>query len=187
MQRIHFLVFLALAVAVVLPLRSGAAEIPAGALEFGLSGGFERSDFEDVGLNQLMLHMRMARSITRRIALGGSLDLEYVAEDSGTDANSVGVTGDFILNFPTSGNAVPFGQLSVGVTHWGGDLYDDSELTQILPFLGAGVRVFVGDHASMNALVGYRHQVNVFGVKDVDSNDFVLSLGLSVFPTGVQL
>jgi hypothetical protein len=168
------------------PLDSDAGEIGKGTLELGLAGGFERTSIEDEKLNSLDLQTRLTWSLTNRVAMGGTVAFAHLSSDSGGDATSMGLTADFILNFPTQSNVVPFGQVSLGVTTWGGDVYDDPELTFVLPFVGGGFRVLVGDHASVNVLAGYRHQSNAFGIKDLTAHDIVLSFGLSVFPGGIQ-
>ena len=185
-KRIATLSWVTLIALLTIPLDANAGEIGKGTLELGLTGGFERTSVEEEKLNSLDLQTRLTWSLTNRVAMGGTVTFEHFSSDSGADATSMGLTADFILNFPTQSIVVPFGQVSLGVTTWGGSLYDDPELTLVLPFVGGGFRVLAGSHASVNVLAGYRHQSNAFGIKDVTAHDIVLSFGLSIFPGGIQ-
>ena len=162
------------------------AEIGKGTLELALAGAFERTSFEDSDLTSFDLGTRLTYSLTNRFATGGTVGFSHLSTASGNDATSVYVGVDFVANFPTQSSIVPFAQLSFGLTSWAGDFYDDADLTYSLPFVGAGFRTILGDHASVNILAGYRHQVNAFGVEDITAHDIIVSFGLSVFPNGIQ-
>lgn len=163
-----------------------SATLGRGTVELGLAGGFDRSEIEDYAITSLDLQTRLAWSVSSRVALGGSLNFSHASEDSGADLTNFGLTADCYLNFPTEGNVIPFIQLSMGVNRWSGDIYRDPEPGWILPFIGAGFRVLMGDYASVNVRAGYRYQKNAFGLEDVNSHDILLGFGLSVYPGGIQ-
>jgi hypothetical protein len=162
------------------------AEIGKGTVELGLAGGFERANVEETSLTTLDLGARLTYSFTNRVAAGGTIAFTHFSWEEGFDETSLGATADLIVNFSSGSSVVPFGQLSVGLTNFSGDLFDDAELSYILPFVGAGFRTLLGDYASVNVVAGYRHRTNFLGIKDISSHDIVLSFGLSVFPGGIK-
>jgi len=97
-------------------------------------------------------------------------------------ATAAGLIGGVALNFPSSGNVVPFLRGSVGFLAHSGDLYVDNATTVIAPLLEGGLRVMVGKSAAVNFVLGYQHRTNAFGVQDQSENSVTLGVGLSVFP-----
>ena len=163
-----------------------AGEIGKGSVELALNGAFEHTSIEEAKLTNVDLGTRLTYSLTNRFAVGGTVGFSHLSTESGLDTTSLGLSADLIVNATTSSSVIPFIQISLGMTTWSGTAYRDAELSATLPFVGAGLRTLMGDHASVNLLAGYRYQKNAFGIKDVNAHDIVVSFGVSVFPSGIQ-
>ena len=57
----------------------------------------------------------------------------------------------------------------------------DYETTLMIPALGAGLRVFLSDSASLNFEAYYNYQTNALFVEDISGHAFGLRAGFSVF------
>jgi hypothetical protein len=169
-----------------LAVPAGAAEIPRGTLELALAGGFERSEIEDSSFTTVEFGTRLSKSLSNRFATGMTIGYAHDTTDAGFDRTSLGLNLDLIANFPSGSRVIPYGQLSVGLTTYSGTFYDQTEVGYTFPFIGVGIRSLVGDHASVNLLAGYRHQIRALGLDDTNANDILVTFGISVFPNGIQ-
>lgn len=172
-----------------------ASRIGAGTLEFHGSGGFGhervRFDGEFVGsITQASVSLGLATGVTDMLMLGGSILFDYASvdpESGGSYNQSVfRFTGDVILNLPADGSLVPFVQSSIGLINWSASGASDLDMTLVLPFVGGGFRVLMGDHASFNVAAGFEYHARAQGDSDTSSHDFAVRFGLSAFPKGLE-
>jgi hypothetical protein len=90
---------------------------------------------------------------------------------------TLGVTG----NLSTSGAMIPFLSLDAGVLAYSGDSYNNAETSTLAPAVTAGVRWMIKSSASVNFTATYAHVLNATGSKDVDGNQVLLGVGVSLF------
>ena len=100
---------------------------------------------------------------------------------STTTATSFGLLAGVRFNFTTEGSVVPFVGGALGVQKFSGDL-GGGNASFILPRIEAGIRLMVGRTAAIVFAGNYQHENTAAGVKDLSSNDFTLSAGVSIFP-----
>lgn len=116
---------------------------------------------------------------------GGPLVVRQSISDPGfgsESGTSIGFTGGVQLNFASGGQMVPFVRAAFGIVGNSGVLSLGTETTTIAPILVAGLRVLVGNSASVNFGVGYQHASKALGVQDLSSSTFGLDIGVSIFP-----
>jgi hypothetical protein len=185
----------AAAISMMLVEPAKAGRIGEGTIEFQGSGSFDhervRVDGNFVGsITQASMSLGLATGITDMLMLGGSILFDYASLDpeSGASYNQsvFRFTGDVILNFPVDGSLVPFVQSSIGLINWSATGESDVDMTLVLPFVGGGFRVLMGDHASFNVAAGFEYQARAQGDADTSAHDFVVRFGLSAFPKGLQ-
>lgn len=130
--------------------------------------------------------LRLGYFFTSMIEVAGGVLYGYDKTDPET-AEEVkdsyyGVRGDVILNLPTDGPIVPFVAGGVGFVAYGNeDIYGD-ESSLIFPVIAGGIRVLMGNSASLNLTASYRKTSNFGGMKDFDSSTFRIGVGVSAFP-----
>lgn len=90
------------------------------------------------------------------------------------------------MNVPTEGRIVPFVQASVGLIHWSASGDAGLDMSLVLPFVGGGFRVLMGEHASFNISAGFEHHTNALGDSAASSRNFGVRFGLSAFPKGLE-
>lgn len=177
-------------------VRTEAAGIPLGSSELRLSAAFDHLDINTDGgddvatLDEAQIAFGYFHAISGQVQVGGSLGLLYQAIDieGGGSASQAAMrwTGDVIVNFSASQSVIPFAQLSFGLIHWSDDDDTDYDLTLILPMIGVGMRVPVGESAAVVALLGFENQLSAQGSDDLQAFDFGLHLGISAFPGGLR-
>jgi len=96
------------------------------------------------------------------------------------DASAFGVICGPVLDFGGGGPVVPHVQGGIGVLNHGGDVHEDSQAALILPQLGAGVRLMVGESASINCGAFWQHLSNAEGVEDLSASQSGIGMGTSV-------
>lgn len=172
---------------------SESSELGKGAIEISPSLAFSHSSYSSSGTTDLTtttldVSGLVGYFVSDLVELGGGPLASYQSVDLGggffggsQSATSIGLIGGVGLNFVSSGNVVPFVRGSLGFLSNSGDV-SGTKTTIIVPLLEGGLRVMVGNSASVNFAVGYQHQSNALGVQDESANIVTLGVGVSVFP-----
>jgi len=192
MRRRHaILVLLTLALGLASAGPSHAAGLAKGTLELGPSLAYAHSSYEfqgssDFSTTTLDVNAFLGYCLNPRVELGGSVLVSYQSVEfpgsifGNASATSAGLTGGITLNFSTAGNAVPYLRASLGFLANSGDA-TEHETTVLAPMLEGGLRLMVGNSASVNFAVGYQHRSDAFGVQDESANVITFGVGVSVF------
>lgn len=168
---------------------SQAALLGKGALELNPSLAFSHNSYSaggssDFTTTTLDVSAFVGYFTSDLVEIGGGLLVSYQSIPgiftSRLSATHIGLTGGVTLNFATSSNVVPYLRGSVGLLDNSGDT--GHETTYLAPLLEGGLRVMVGQTASVNFAAGFQHQTNAFGVQDESANIVTFGVGLSVFP-----
>jgi hypothetical protein len=103
-----------------------------------------------------------------------SVDIEGLGSDSNTAS---AFSGGLRVNFPASGEVLPFVGAGVGVQSNG----SGSETSIIAPYATGGMRILVRGSAAVEFAAKYEHVTNYLGGKDLDGSVFGATIGLSLF------
>lgn len=95
---------------------------------------------------------------------------------NGTKTTSVGALAGLTYNFNPSQRLVPYGTVAFGALFYGGFSFDQPAV--LAPSLTAGLRVLVGDAASVNVSLGYQRERN----DHERQNRILAGAGVSIFP-----
>jgi hypothetical protein len=171
---------------------SESSDLGRGAIELNPSLTYSHNSFSgfagtDLTTTTVDVSGLIGYFVSDMVELGGGVlvsyeSLDYGGPGSAVSATAAGLIGGVALNFPTSGNLVPFVRGSAGFVSNSGDLYVDNATTVIAPLLEGGLRVMVGESASVNFVVGYQHRSNAFGVQNQSVDSVTLGVGVSVYP-----
>jgi hypothetical protein len=171
-----------------------AGGIEKGTVELVPSTGFSYSSYSDDNDNSLKItNVRFGGNVGYFFTEMFELQVGLLVNHTGYDPDGggsvsytdTGVSGLFAVNFPTDGAAVPFVGAGLGMALHGGDVDDDEDNTTIMiPTIVGGVRILVGNSASVNLGVSYEHQTNALGIEDVSGNVIMMNVGISVFVKG---
>jgi hypothetical protein len=166
-----------------------AASLTKGTLELETSVDLTHSAFTSSPVNSTTYFsgsVGAAYSVTSLLQVGGAVDLAHFGQESDSlgsfSDNAYGASADLTANFPTPNNLIPFVRAGVGFETFSGDTYARTTTSVIAPYVRAGVRVLVGNSASVNLSLTYRHETNADGNKGEGANVVGLSAGLSIFP-----
>jgi hypothetical protein len=120
--------------------------------------------------------------LTPNWEIAPGIDLTSVSGGGSTVTDFTG-TGSVLYNFPAQGTVVPFvrGGLGFGTISGGGG---SSINTTIIPLIGGGFRILLGNNASVNFTALYEHTSVSTDGASISGNAFLLGVGLSVFPVG---
>jgi hypothetical protein len=175
-------------------LPASAAGLEKGTIEIAPAAAFTHDSYSFEGeklgsTTMLALSGNIGYCFTDRVEGEAGLVASHVSVsasgvDSGESASStgVGLNGGLKINFPGSGDVVPFAAAGLGFLSYSGDGFSDAEIEVLAPIVQAGVRLLVGPTGSINLFAQYSHRINAGGEKDVSGNQFALGVGLSVFP-----
>src|SRR6185369_13037137 len=97
-------------------------------------------------------------------------------DTNGMKQTSVGAQTGLTYNFKESGQLVPFASLGFGALFYGGFSFNQPAV--LAPSMAAGLRVLVGNAASVNFKLGYERERN----DNERQNRIVAGVGVSVFP-----
>ena len=170
-----------------------AATLSKGTLELTPSLAFSHSSFSVSGssagsFSNLQSSTVIGYCFTDMVEIGGGLLVSHQSLDSqggaSTNATGIGLIGGVELNFASAGRMVPFVRGAFAIVRNSGDPAPSSETTFIAPALTAGLKLLVGNTASVNFAVDYQHESSALGVKDLSANTFGLEVGVSIFPRG---
>jgi hypothetical protein len=76
----------------------------------------------------------------------------------------------------------PFVNAGFGALFYDGFSMNDTAV--LAPMIAGGIRVPVGESASVNMSLGYQHEANANGEFNASANRLVASVGVSLFPWG---
>ncbi|MBN1826043.1 MAG: outer membrane beta-barrel protein [Candidatus Eisenbacteria bacterium] len=180
-----------------------ASSLNGGTVELRARGSFVHHTFDggndvEQTANVASLNCDLGYFLTSMVEVAGGVIYEHSSvewtgpnqETKDTDSR-IGLMGQLILNFPSSGAIVPFvgggaGFLSLDSkfenTTTGYEDEGDYEKIYILPRVEGGIRVLVGDSASINIAGFYEHRKNDEGIEDADADNMGVSLGITIFP-----
>jgi hypothetical protein len=183
------LVILAMVVLVAAPAtRAGA--LPKGTLEVAAYALYDYSSYgysgaDDGSSSDFTLTGQLGYCVTDLIEVFGGLLVQHSSVDpvnvASTSSTAIGPEAGMMLNFANSSIVVPYISGAVGLVSYSGTAASYST-GWMVPFLGAGIRVLVGNSASFNLGVAYVHNINALGISDETSDSIRFSIGISAFP-----
>lgn len=164
-----------------------AGQAGRGSVEFAPSVSFTHQNFKREGYGNVdrFTQLNVAPTIgyyvsDRYEVLGGFL----VRHESvnGNSETALGATAAIQYNFSRQGSVVPFVNAGFGALFYDGFSMNDTAV--LAPMIAGGVRVPVGESASVNMSLGYQHEANANGEFNASANRLVASVGVSLFPWG---
>lgn len=171
---------------------ASAATLEKGTVELQTNAAFVHSSYsfsgDHVGNTTLInLAAGVGYCVSSLFEIDGGLQLTHASfdDDGGgsSSATAFGFTAGVTANLPLSSESVvPFVGAGLGVLAFSGDAPSGSETSVTAPYVRGGLRVLVGNSASVNFGLAYAHQTNAEGVKDLNNNQIGLTVGISIFP-----
>jgi hypothetical protein len=173
----------------VLPCSSLAASLEKGTLELETSVDLSHTAYSEDAVGSRTNFegtVGAGYSLTRMFQVGGGLLIGYHSGETDPGGSfsysALGAAADVTVNFETPNILIPFVRAGVGFRNYSGDGYEDAKVGMVLPYVRGGVRVLVGNSASVNLSVAYRRIVNADGADGLDANNLSFAVGLSIFP-----
>jgi len=169
-----------------LAARSSATDLARGTIELEPNAQFLSQSFSFSGesgsttVTTLSMLATLGWFMNDQFELVGSPVVTYQSFES-VNGTSFGLLAGARFNFKSQGNIIPFVGAAVGLEKFSGDLYG-TDVAFTAPRVEAGMRFMMGGVASVNFAGIYQHETTAQGIKDLSSNDFALSVGVSVFP-----
>lgn len=172
------------------PALARGATLPRGTIEYQPSLSFAYNSYSPSGgggsgnTTNLDLNALVGYCVSPMWEVTGSLLVQHsgTGGDFGSfSATGAGAAAGLAANFATKGETVPFVLLEAGFISYSGDGYANAETTGLFPSISGGVRWMLKNTASVNFTLTYQHQVNASGVKNLDSNNLLLGVGVSLF------
>ena len=157
-----------------------------GAFDFTPSLSLNRTSFTREGsttaasVTQATLGLSAARCMTERFELGAGL-LMIHRPIGDRSRNAFGASANAIFNLPAHENVIPFLSGGVGVTTYSADGTTDKAM--LLPMLRVGFRTLMGSGRTLNASIGYSHEMNPNSPVERSADLFDVGVGISVFKT----
>ena len=164
---------------------AGAQQIAPGSIEFSPSVSFSYSNLKREGygnvdrFTRLEVTPTLGYCISRHYEVTGGLLTRHESLN-GSSETSLGATAGLTYNFSPHGDLIPFASLGFGALFYDGFSMDDTAV--LAPMITGGVRVLVGNSASVNASLGYQHESNAQGEFNASANRIVAGVGVSLFP-----
>lgn len=161
--------------------KSSAHQLSAGSVELTPKVSFSHSNMKREGYGNIDNTTEFDFTPTIGFCLtdhyevtGGTLVRHF--QSGGTNDTDVGIQTGVIYNFNPKGAVIPFAGLGFGVLFEEGFTFDNTAV--LAPDLQAGVRALVGNSASVNMSLGYRHETD----GHVHVNRIGAVVGISIFP-----
>ncbi len=168
--------------AAIAPTRpASAALVGAGAIEINPKVSFSHSNLKREGygnvdnFTDLELAPTIGYCLNDRFEVTSGVEIRHQS-DNGTSATALGVLAGLTYNFRPQGSIVPFVGLGFGTLFTSGFTFDNTAV--LAPALSGGMRVLVGDAASVNMSLGYEHETD----GHVSTNRITAGVGVSLFP-----
>jgi len=164
---------------------ASAASSARGAVEFTPSVSFTHQNFKREGygnidrFTQLNISPTVGYYVSDRYEILGGFLVRHESVNGNSDT-SLGATAGLQYNFPRQGNVIPFVSAGFGALFYDGFSLNDTAV--LAPMITGGMRVPVGERASVNMSLGYQHESNANGEFNASANRLVASVGVSLFP-----
>jgi len=159
----------------------GGGQVSSGSVEFSPKVSFSHSNMKREGygnldtFTELDLNPTLGFCVTEHWEVTGGMLVRHSQANDMKETN-LGATAGAIYNFSPKGSIIPFVGAGFGVLFNGGFAFDNTAV--LAPDLTGGVRVLVGNAASVNMSLGYRHETD----GHVHVNRMAAQVGVSLFP-----
>ena len=156
-----------------------------GSVEFTPSVSFTHQNFKREGygnidrFTQLNVSPTVGYYVSDHYEVTGGFLVRHESVNGSSDT-SLGATAGLQYNFARQGNVVPFLSAGFGALFYDGFSLGDTAV--LAPMIAGGIRVPVGNDASVNMSLGYQHESNANGEFNASANRLVASVGVSLFP-----
>lgn len=164
-----------------------AGQAGRGSVEFAPSVSFTHQNFKREGygnvdrFTQLNVAPTIGYYVSDRYEILGGFLIRHESVN-GNSETALGATAGIQYNFSRRGSVVPFVNAGFGALFYDGFSMNDTAV--LAPMISGGVRVPVGESASVNMSLGYQHEANANGEFNASANRLVASVGVSLFPWG---
>ncbi|MEK7315456.1 MAG: hypothetical protein AAB011_04700 [Candidatus Eisenbacteria bacterium] len=164
-----------------------ASQVGRGSVEFAPSVSFTHQNFKREGygnvdrFTQLNVAPTIGYYVSDRYEILGGFLIRHESVN-GSSETALGATAGVQLNFSRRGSVAPFVNAGFGALFYDGFSMNDTAV--LAPMIAGGVRVPVGESASVNMSLGYQHEANANGEFNASANRLVASVGVSLFPWG---
>ena len=163
---------------------AAAATLDKGATELAGSAGVTSTSFSGGGTSTTVVtaDVKYGFCVSRNWEIAPQVILTSLSGGGSTLTNFSGAVSG-IYNFATAGNnLVPFLEAGVGLgsVSAGGS----SQSFSTLPLLAGGIRMLMGNSASINITAGYQRVSMSSGGSTATENTIGVQAGLSIFPRG---
>ncbi|MEK7348526.1 MAG: hypothetical protein AABZ94_06610 [Candidatus Eisenbacteria bacterium] len=164
-----------------------AGQVGRGSVEFAPSVSFMHQNFKREGygnvdrFTQLNVAPTIGYFVSDRYEVTGGFLIRHESVNGDSDT-SLGATAGVQVNFARQGSVVPFVSAGFGALFYDGFSMNDTAV--LAPMIAGGVRVPVGERASVNMSLGYQHEANANGEFNASANRLVAGVGVSLFPWG---
>lgn len=172
---------LVLAVAAACAPEARANQVARGSIELSPTVSFSHENLKREGyggvdnFTQLTFTPTIGFCVSNHYEVGGGAIIRH-QDVNGTKQTSVGALASVTYNFNPSQRLVPFATLGFGALFNGG--FSFSEPAVLAPSLTGGLRVLVGESASVNFSLGYQRERN----DHERQNRILAGAGVSIFP-----
>ena len=165
--------------------RATATQLAAGSIELAPTVSFSHWNFKREGYGNVETFTRLDFTPTIGFCLNDHYEITTGLWARHTSANdesdtALGATAGLTYNFSQHGGVIPFASVGFGALFYDGFSFDQTAV--LAPMISAGVRMLVGESASVNMSLGYQHESNAEGEFNASSNRLVAGVGVSIFP-----
>lgn len=166
---------------------ASAGQVGRGAVEFAPSVSFTHQNFKREGygnvdrFTQLNIAPTLGYFVSDHYEVTGGFLVRHESVNGNSDT-SLGATAGLQYNFSRHGSVVPFVSAGFGALFYDGFSMNDTAV--LAPMISGGLRVPVGQSASVNMSLGYQHEANANGEFNASANRLVAAVGVSLFPWG---
>lgn len=156
-----------------------------GSIELSPTVSFSHSNFKREGYGNVDTFTRLdvtptiGYCLTNHYEVTGGFMARHQKNNDMSDT-ALGATAGLTYNFSPQGGVIPFGSLGFGVLFYDGFSFADTAV--LFPMLTGGIRVLVGNSASVNLSLGYQHESNAEGEFQASANRLIAGVGVSLFP-----
>jgi hypothetical protein len=161
--------------------QAAANQVARGSIELSPTVTFSHENLKREGyggvdnFTQLTFTPTIGFCVSNHYEVGGGAIIRH-QDVNGSKETSVGALASVTYNFNPSQKLVPFATLGFGALFNGG--FSFSEPAVLAPSIAGGLRVLVGDAASVNFSLGYQRERN----DHERQNRIVAGAGVSIFP-----
>jgi hypothetical protein len=170
------------------PASATAGSMPKGTVELSTAALFNHFSYHnrsgDKG-SSLLIDATFGEGLCLTDAVETKFGLEVSHGESSSsfsasEGTAWGGSAMLVYNFKDEGPTIPYFEGGVGGRFYGGDAYENADVSTLLPILGVGVRCLIRKAVSLNVELTYQRIVNAGGVKDLTASGILLGVGFSV-------